>query len=157
MNLIAIDNIIADPKKYVKNIHSHGFQDVHDGHNTFQNIQPRDSKDEFAEFLLGLFPDYSVNINFVRKSPLHQEEPNFVHTDEMMGDITCILYLNEEAPSTDGTTIYDESGKPFFRMYSKFNRLIAFNSDAPHSRNIIENFGEDENARLVQVVFLKRK
>jgi hypothetical protein len=157
MNLIGFDNVIKEPKKYIKNIHLHGFQDVYDGHNTFQNIQPRDNKDEFAKYMLELFPDYYVNINFVRKSPLHQNEPNFVHTDEMMGDITCILYLNEEAPTTDGTTIYDKSGKPFFRMYSKFNRVIAFNSDAPHSRNILENFGQDENARLVQVVFLKRK
>jgi hypothetical protein len=157
MNLIAYDNVLKNPKSYIKNIHSNEFQDIYDGHNVFKNIQPRDNKDEFSKYMLELFPNYNVSINFIRKSPLHQHEPNFVHTDEMMGDITCILYLNEEAPTTDGTTIYDESGKPFFRMYSKFNRVIAFNSDASHSRNILENFGEDENARLVQIIFLKEK
>jgi len=36
--------------------------------------------------------------NFIRQSPFRQEEPNFIHTDEMMGDITCILYLNQFHP-----------------------------------------------------------
>ena len=35
--------------------------------------------------------------------------------------------------------------------------MIAFDSDAPHSRNILENFGQDKSARLVQVIFLKAK
>jgi Rps23 Pro-64 3,4-dihydroxylase Tpa1-like proline 4-hydroxylase len=75
----------------------------------------------------------------------------------MMGDITCILYLNEQAPDNDGTTIYDEDKNPLLTMYSKFNRMVVFNSDAPHSRNILENFGSGEQSRLVQVIFLKAK
>jgi len=135
MNLITFDNIIKDPLSYVSDIHLHGFQDVADGEYTFKNIQPRDKNDEFAKYVSELFIGYKVDLNFVRKSPLNQEEPNFVHTDEMMGDITCLLYLNEQAPEDDGTTIYDEDKKPLLTMYSKFNRMIAFNSDAPHSRN----------------------
>ena len=157
MNLITFDNIIKDPKAYVSDIHSHGFQDVADGDNTFKNIQPRDSNDEFAKYVTELFFGYKVSFNFIRKAPLNQEEPNFIHTDEMMGDLTCLLYLNEVAPNEDGTTIYDESKSPLLTIYSKFNRMIVFNSDAPHSRNIFENFGEDESARLVQVIFLKIK
>jgi hypothetical protein len=130
---------------------------VADGEYTFKNIQPRDKNDEFAKYVSELFIGYKVDLNFVRKSPLNQEEPNFVHTDEMMGDITCLLYLNEQAPEDDGTTIYDEDKKPLLTMYSKFNRMIAFNSDAPHSRNIFDNFGEAKTARLVQVIFLKVK
>jgi len=42
-------------------------------------------------------------------------------------------------------------------VYSKFNRMIAFNSDSLHSRNLFENFGEGESARLIQVAFLKYK
>ena len=140
MNLITFDNIIKDPLSYVSDIHLHGFQDVADGEYTFKNIQPRDKNDEFAKYVTELFSGYKVDLNFVRKSPLNQEEPNFVHTDEMMGDITCLLYLNEQAPEDDGTTIYDEDKKPLLTMYSKFNRMIAFNSDAPHSRNIFDNF-----------------
>lgn len=157
MNLITFDNVLKDPKAYVSDIHTHGFQDVADGSNIFRNIQPRDNNDEFAEFVSNLFIGYKVALNFVRKSPLNQEEPNFVHTDEMMGEITCILYLNEDAPKDDGTTIYDENQEPIFKMYSKFNRMIAFTSDAPHSRNIFENFGDGEKARLIQVAFLKSK
>jgi hypothetical protein len=157
MNLITFDNIIKDPLSYVSDIHLHGFQDVADGEYTFKNIQPRDKNDEFAKYVSELFLGYKVDLNFVRKSPLNQEEPNFVHTDEMMGDITCLLYLNEQAPEDDGTTIYDEDKKPLLTMYSKFNRMIAFNSDAPHSRNLFDNFGEEETARLVQIIFLKAK
>jgi hypothetical protein len=130
---------------------------VADGEYTFRNIQPRDSNDEFALYVTNLFLGYRVGLNFIRKSPLNQEEPNFIHTDEMMGDITCILYLNEDAPDEDGTTIYDNDKKPFITMYSKYNRMIAFNADAPHSRNIFDNFGEAESARLVQIIFLKAK
>jgi len=157
MNLITFDNIIKNPLSYVEDIHLHGFQDVADGEYTFRNIQPRDSNDEFALYVTNLFSDYKIDLNFIRKSPLNQEEPNFVHTDEMMGDVTCILYLNEQAPEDDGTTIYDEDKKPLLTMYSKFNRMIAFNSDAPHSRNLFHNFGEAESARLVQIIFLKAK
>jgi hypothetical protein len=157
MNLITFDNIIKDPLSYVSDIHLHGFQDVADGEYTFKNIQPRDKNDEFAKYVSELFLGYKVDLNFVRKSPLNQEEPNFVHTDEMMGDITCLLYLNEQAPEDDGTTVYDEDKKALITMYSKFNRMIAFNSDAPHSRNLFHNFGEAETARLVQIIFLKAK
>ena len=157
MNLITFDNIIKNPLSYVEDIHLHGFQDVADGEYTFKNIQPRDKNDEFAKYVTNLFVGYKVDLNFIRKSPLNQEEPNFVHTDEMMGDITCLLYLNEQAPDDDGTTIYDEDKKPLLTMYSKFNRMIAFDSNAPHSRNLFKNFGEGQTARLVQVIFLKLK
>lgn len=156
MNLITFDNVIKDPKQYILNIHNDKFEDVADGTNVFKNIQPRNVYDEFAKFVSNVFDNYRINLNFIRKSPLNQKEPNFVHTDEMMGDITCLLYLNENPPSNDGTTIYDQQGKPLAVAYSKFNRMIAFNSDAPHSRNIFENFGEGQDARLVQVIFLKR-
>ncbi len=156
MNLITFDDVIKDPKSYVFDIHTHEFQDLADGDNTFRNIQSRDRYDEFAKYVTNLFDGYSVKLNFIRKSPLNQIEPNFIHTDEMMGDITCLLYLNEVEPEENGTTIYDKDNNPLVTMYSKFNRMIAFNADAPHSRNILENFGEGESARLVQIIFLKQ-
>ena len=156
MNLITFDDVIKDPKAYVSDIHNHEFQDLADGDNIFRNIQSRDNYDEFARYVTELFNGYKVNVNFIRKSPLNQVELNFIHTDEMMGDITCILYLNEDAPENDGTTIYDDNNTPLVTIQSKFNRMIAFDSDAPHSRNILENFGEGESARLVQIIFLKQ-
>lgn len=157
MNLITFDNVLTNPKEYISDIRKYGFQDIFDGVNTFKNIQPRDIYDEFSTKILKNFPDYYIAFNFIRKSPLGQDEPNFIHTDEMMGDITCLLYLNDSPPSNDGTTVYDNNRNPLITIYSKFNRMVAFDSDAPHSRNIFENFGSDDDARLIQVIFLKKK
>lgn len=157
MNLITIDNLLKNPDQYLSEVNKYGFQDISDGKNTFKNIQPRDIYDDFSREVLSLFPEHKITFNFVRKSPLNQEEPNFIHTDEMMGDITCILYLNKNAPKEDGTTIYDKENNPLVTIYSKFNRMISFNSDASHSRNILENFGHEEDSRLIQVIFLRKK
>lgn len=155
MNLILTDDVIQFPDEYVMDIFDNEFVDIYDGENIFKNIQPRDHDDEFALRVIDLLPEYEVVWNFVRKSPKGQEEPNFIHTDEMMGDMTAILYLSNNAPAEDGTTIYDED-KPFI-LYSKYNRMIAFDSALPHSRNIYENFGQGEESRLIQVIFLRKK
>jgi len=156
MLIMTKDNVLSSPKIYVRDIFDIGFQDVKDGDKVFKNIQFRE-KDEFYKLVSFIFPNYYVTYNFVRQSPLSQLEPNFIHTDEMMGDITVILYLNEDSPKEDGTTIYDDQGNPLCKFYSKFNRMVAFESEVPHSRNIYENFGEGEQSRLVQVIFLKAK
>ena len=157
MTIITIDDVLKEPKAYVRDIFDYGFQDVVDGDKVFKNIQPRDNSDAFAKFVKFIFPNYNIIYNFIRQSPLNQEEPNFIHTDEMMGDITVILYLSKNSPDDDGTIIYDERYKPLCRLYSKFNRMVAFLSSMPHSRSIPENFGHGEEARLIQVIFLKAK
>jgi hypothetical protein len=156
MILFTIDDSLLNPKEYVHSILVEEFKDITDGVNTFKNIQPR-GDDELSKLALKLFPEYVIGYNFVRKSPFGQEEPNFIHKDDMMGDITCILYLNENHPKEDGTTIYDDEEVSLCKIYAKFNRLIAFESKLLHSRNIFENFGEDNSARLIQVIFLKKK
>lgn len=156
MNLVLSDNVLLNPDQYVKDILKDEFVDISDGVNTFQNIQPRPHDDEFAQAVLDIVsPGYSINYNFIRKSPLNQEEPNFVHTDEMMGELTAILYLSKDHPDDDGTTIYDTNGKKSCVFYSRFNRMLIFESQMPHSRNIFENFGHGDSARLIQVIFLK--
>lgn len=158
MNLIIMDNVIHEPISYVSDILDNEFVDIYDGVNTFQNIQPRDHLDEFTSTVMDFIgPTYEVSWNFVRKSPEGQEEPNFIHTDEMMGDITAILYLSHTHPEDDGTTIYDDDGRKACVMYSKFNRMVVFESKVPHSRNIFENFGQGDSSRLIQVAFLKEK
>jgi len=157
MNLILSDDVIQDPEQYVKDILDNDFVDIYDGVNTFKNIQPRDHDDEFALVVNDFFPDCDVVWNFIRKSPLGQEEPNFVHTDEMMGDFTAILYLSKSHPDEDGTTIYDHDMKPSFVGYSRFNRMIIFDSALPHSRNLYDNFGQGDSSRLIQVIFLKNR
>lgn len=156
MIVLSLDNVIKDPNQYVDDILKQGFYDFADGWKVFKNVHARNN-DEFKKFVLDLFPDYEAKWNFVRQSPLNQEEPNFIHKDDMMGDITVLLYLSKNHPDNDGTTIYDENNKPICVLYSKFNRMVAFDSDLPHSRNIFENFGEGDDARLVQVIFLERK
>lgn len=156
MNVVSFDNVIDNPDLYVQNILKSDFFDINDGEGVFKNIQPK-GDDEFSRYCLSIFPDYEVAFNFARKSPKFQEEPNFIHKDDMMGDITCILYLNKNKPAIDGTTIYDENKTPICVLYSKFNRMVAFNSDCFHSRNIFDNFGEGDCSRLIQVIFLKKK
>ena len=84
MNLLLIDNVIADPKAYVKEILEKEFGEVPDGDKVFKGMQPRDNDDEFARFVLNQFPTFKIAYNFVRQSPLNQEEPNFKHRDDMM-------------------------------------------------------------------------
>jgi hypothetical protein len=158
MNIVVSDDVLQEPNIYVDDILSNEFVDIYDGVNVFQNIQPRDHSDEFTAMVLDFIgPTYEVVWNFIRKSPKGQDEPNFVHTDEMMGDITAILYLSRQHPDEDGTTIYSEDGNPSVVVYAKFNRMVIFDSKLPHSRNIFENFGQGESSRLIQVAFLKEK
>lgn len=154
MNILIFDDILNDPHSYVDKALKSKFIDFVDGDRVFKNIQPR-SNDEFEKEVLRLFPNHFVRFNFIRKSPYNQIEPNFIHRDNMMGDVTVILYLNEEKPIEDGTTLYDESGVTACIIKSKFNRMIAFDSYTLHSRNIYENFGDGDGSRLIQVIFLE--
>jgi hypothetical protein len=151
------DNILLDPDQYVKEIYSNKFVDVPDGDKTFKNIQPRED-DEFSKVVMEYFGSkFDIAYNFVRMSPYGQEEPNYIHSDEMMGDLTVILYLSKVHPENDGTTMYDSDRRPSCVVYSKYNRMLCFTSKVEHSRNIFENFGEGHFSRLIQVIFLKRK
>ena len=156
MNLMMYDNILDNPLKYVEDIYANEFQNVPDGDKVFKGIQPR-GFDEFAAYCLTTFPLSKIKYNFVRRSPYKQEEPNFIHTDEMMGSITCILYLNESPPTNDGTLFYDDDNSVCCSVSSKFNRMVAFNSDVKHSRAIFDNYGDEYNnsSRLIQVIFLE--
>ena len=147
------DGVLLEPKVYVDDILSKEFLNVSDGVSEFKGIQPRDD-DEFERFVLSKFSGYNVAYNFVRLSPYRQEEPNFIHTDEMMGDVTVILYLNERYPKDAGTTVYSSEGDSVVDY--KFNRMCYFNSKEKHSRNLIDNFSEEYDSRLVQVIFLKK-
>jgi len=154
MNLIIFDDIIKNPDKYVSDILSNNFVDVEDGKNIFKGIQLREN-DELQKLVLMLFNDYHVKYNFVRQSPFKQKEPNYIHSDEMMGDKTILLYLNKTYPEGAGTTFYNEDNSKSCTVNMKYNRLVAFDSYHKHSRNIYDNFGEGNDSRLVQVMFLK--
>ena len=148
------NDVITDIDFYVSEIHKKGFEDVQLGEDLFKSVMAR-GVDELVMFLHKKYPMYKADLNFVRRSPLNQEEPNFIHTDEMMGDLTAILYLNKEHPEEDGTTLYYK-GEKMCILRSRYNRLIVFPSHLYHSRNIYENFGYADKARLIQVCFLKK-
>ena len=152
---MVVDNFLPNADHHLKNVLSGQFYDVPDGNKVFKGIQPRDG-DEVAQLLLNMYPDYEIAHNFVRLSPYGQIEPNFIHTDEMMGDLTAILYLTKNPPKDDGTTLYDESYNKILITNAKFNRLFIFDSTILHSRNIFDNYGQGEYSRIIQVAFLKK-
>lgn len=152
-----IDNFLDDAELHLQDIFNHEFSDVPTDVGVFKNIQDRQS-DIVSDAVLNLLPNYEVAYNFVRKSPLNQEEPTYVHSDEIMGDLTCLLYLSKSHPREDGTTIYDnDEVTKTMEFRSKFNRMIIFDAKLFHSRNILTNFGVNKSARLIQVIFLKKK
>ena len=161
MNYIMIDNFLDDPNKYVIEVLKGKFEDIEVGDQKFKGIQVR-GMDEMQYKIEEGYPDYDVAFNFIRQSPQNQEEPNFIHTDEMMGDKTILLYLNKWQPLEDGTTLYKfnkvaDGHLPMCTFYAEYNRVVVFDSKIPHARNIPENYGEGEYSRLVQVMFLKQK
>ena len=115
------------------------------------------------------------SLTFFRKSPLGQVEPHFIHTDIDMGEWSALLYLNPKPKDGDGTCFWMhkdtgaiESAVPHERSIegrnpdnwtmrkridAKFNRMVVFPSSYFHSRAIHENWGEGDDARLVQVAF----
>ena len=155
MNVSIYEDVIRDVDSYVFDIIDKGFEDIQIADDLFKNVRQR-GLDELVEFLSDKYTDYYPALNFVRRSPLNQEEPNFIHTDEMMGDLTAILYLNKTYPSEYGTTIYDKDNDGGLIYKAKYNSLIIFPSHVKHSRNSLHNFGVGDDARLVQVCFLKK-
>jgi hypothetical protein len=150
------EDVIYNPDDYVNKIIKEGFYDLPDGDNLFKNVCEK-GKDEFYNFLTKTIPNYKVVLNFVRKSPLGQIEPNYIHTDEMMGELTAILYLNKVYPIGYGTTLYDNNNNDLLVYKAKYNSVFIFPSNVNHSRNTLNNFGEDDESRLVHVAFLNKK
>jgi len=157
MNLIVIDDVLVSPKDYVREALSIGFQDIQDGDSVFHGIQVR-QVDEFQVFVEEYFGGvYYTTHNIIRQSPQGQAEPNYIHTDEMMGDVVALLYLNESHPLTDGTILYGSDKNKKCQVFMAFNRAVIFETRIPHSRAWYDNFGTGDSSRLVQALFLKRK
>ena len=96
-----------------------------------------------------------------------------------MGEWTALLYLTPDPPEADGTIFWQrgdgarENGSqsldsyvadaqewrdltqwaPWYRVPSKFNRLVLFPAPYYHSRALEQNYGTGDGARLVQVTF----
>lgn len=152
------DDFLDNPNEHLADIRSGVFEDVDTNIGLFKGIQVRNN-DTIEKIVTAYFPFHTVAMNFARQSPIDQEEPTFIHSDAGMGDLTCVLYLSKTHPKEDGTTIYNSENEDdkSVVIHAKFNRMIVFDSALFHSRNIFRNFGSDDTARLIQVLFLKRK
>lgn len=117
-------------------------------------------------------------LTFFRQSPAQQQEPNFIHTDRDLGDWAGVLYLTPNPPAGDGTTFWRhrvtgavasaadgadllaewmtwrdrDQWDPWQTVFAQFNRLVLWPASYFHSRALVENYGEGETARLIQVV-----
>ncbi len=171
------EDVIGDPEALRGQILAADFRTFEFPQATFHGINPDVPSAELLARIRGFFPRFSPTLTFARKSPEGQVEPHFIHTDVDMGDWSAILYLNPEPPAGDGTDFWvhrestaiesfvpherSEEGRDVARwalrrhVESDFNRLLVFPSSYFHSRSIFGNWGEGDDARLVQVVFGK--
>lgn len=153
-----VDDVLESPLAYRQHALMQEFKSISFGSTTFHGMAHAPTS-ELAVWFADKYPDYEPTLSFIRKSPLGQVEPNFIHDDKEMGDVTAILYLNPEPPKEDGTSFWKQSGTQFMHektVEAKFNRAVVFSADIPHSRAIAENYGEGDSARLIQVLFARR-
>lgn len=154
--IAVIDDVLDDPLTYLAEVRRLSFRSLTFGADTFHGIAfpIRDAVAPVAAKFLGATPALS----FFRRSPLGQVEPNFVHSDEAMGRWTGIYYMNPDPPADDGTSFWrpDGAGWALERTVSaRFNSLLIFDAGLHHSRSLFNNYGCGDEARLIQVIFLR--
>jgi hypothetical protein len=145
MNLIQFDNVIKNPEQYLEEVIKYEFVDEQTGEKAFGDIQQRNEKDEFSDFVLSMFLGYEITLNFILNNALGDLPIN----DES-ANIICFLYLDKngsEENLTDATLFIDDRDYLVLRTYNKFNRMVAFDRN---SINFLNQVG------LVQVLFLKK-
>lgn len=151
-----LDDVLTDPMSYREEALARDFRDVTLGPDTFRGIAQCPSADVAAAAAYALAAD--AVLTFFRKSPQGQHEPNFVHSDEGMGRFTGIYYMNPDPPKGDGTTFWEKNAGEWWpkqHVPARFNRLLLFSAEIPHSRALFDNYGQGDEARLIQVVFLR--
>ncbi len=170
------EDVLPDPATYRQEVLGLEFKSYDFGHCVFHGIAVDGPCAKLWQWVKDRFPTLAPTLTFFRKSPLGQEEPHFIHTDVDMGDWSMLLYLNPEPKQGDGTSFWtykptgqieskihherSEEGRSNLdrwdlrhHVHSKFNRGVMFPSTYFHSRAIHENWGDGDDARLVQVVF----
>lgn len=168
------DDVLGEPHGYRDLALRLAFGDVQAGDQVFHGIASARLFPAIDHVIADALPGARVTLSFFRKSPAGQEEPNFIHSDREMGDWTAILYLNPNPPAGDGTSFWrhritgvvsgefdvDEARdltlwERWHHVDAKFGRLLVFQSDLFHSRAIEANYGQGDDARLIQVAFIK--
>lgn len=150
MNITAVDSVIANPEKYVKNILEHGFQNIGDKKEMFVNIQPRDENDEFAKFVLKRCWNHSIKSNIVVNSDISRNMPDW---DTSGGAAIAILYLSKEDEGKLANSIFSE-GDLVCNIYSKYNRAVFFGF---MTKEIFQKFSKTNESKLCQIILLEEK
>ena len=153
-----LDDVLPDPIAYLAAARRRTYGDVKAGADTFKGISicGRSDVARVAEEQTGGV----TALSFFRRSPEGQVEPNYIHSDEQMGDFTGIYYLNPDPPEGDGTSFWKRQGAALEHTQlvpARFNRLVLFPSHLLHSRALYDNYGHGDSARLIQVIFLRVK
>jgi hypothetical protein len=173
-----LDDAMADPLAYRARALAATFRTVSDGAATFHGIAP--GLAELGALIEHRYPGFKVEHSFFRKSPSGQIEPHFIHCDRSMGEWSAVLYLTPNPPAGDGTMFWQRTDTeaigsdavhiadyaadavawfdmrhwmPRYRVAAKFNRLLLFPSRLYHSRALADNYGDGDEARLIQMVF----
>jgi hypothetical protein len=175
-NVRVFDDVLADPDGYRALALSQPYDSYTLGAATFHGIS---FAPPLVSDLIRAECGFTPTLTFFRKSPKGQTEPHYIHSDRSMGDWTALLYLTPDPPKDDGTIFWESltgdradtsqtledyiaSGaawndksqwQPWYRVAAKFNRLVLFDAPYYHSRALVENYGEDAGARLVNVTF----
>lgn len=171
--MIAVhDDVLPDPQTYRARALAQTFGSVPDGDTVFHGIAACDDP-ALLHWLARAYPTLQPTWTFFRQSPAGQVEPNFIHTDDGMGDATVIFYLTDPPAPEDGTCFWrhrmtgaDRAQRltgavgeslTHWQCYATvpaaFNRALIFDAPLCHSRAIHENYGTGATARLIQVVF----
>jgi len=151
-----LDDVLPDPVAYLSEVRQLSFGDFKAGRDTFKGIALSNRRD--VDMVAEVETKAETVLSFFRRSPKGQVEPNYIHSDEMMGAFTGIYYMNPEPVNGDGTAFWEQHGvewKMTCLVPAKFNRLLLFSAELHHSRALFDNYGEGDGARLIQVIFLK--
>jgi len=170
--ILVFDDVLLDPLGYRAAVLAQPFGDVPAGDQVFHGISPCAHSSVPELIARELMPGARTTLTFFRQSPEGQQEPNFIHSDREMGDWTGILYLAPTPPAGDGTSFwrhratgamcgdFDEAAardltqwERWHHVEATFNRLLIFQSDYFHSRGLEQNYGQGDDARLIQVLF----
>jgi len=173
------DDVLEDPANYRAACLQAEYSTLTIGPAHFHGLaKPPDRR--IAAWIQQRWPDLTVDTSMLRKSPLGQVEPTFIHQDRDMGTWSALYYLTPEPPAGDGTTFYREKAtgrvqsiaqtpdafleewrnwqepdlwEPWTQVAAKFNRIVVFESSHFHARSIFQNYGTGDDARLIQLVF----
>lgn len=130
--------------------------------------------------LMARYPAMDVQLSFLRQSPEGQVEPTYIHSDQHMGDWMAVYYLTTRpdwaivTDDPDGTIFWERAAsgaiagpwddetqaaaQDLSRWYrwamvlAVPNRVVLFHAALYHSRALLQNFGQGESSRLVQVL-----